>query len=385
MIFLPIGTDRRQIHRPWVNWTLVALNVAIFVATRRRVEDPFDENIRAFLFDPLHPALYQFLSYQFLHGSWAHLIGNMIFLYVFGNNLEDRLGKAAYLGFYLSGGVLAALGHGLMETTPVLGASGAVAAVSGAYLALFPLANVTIAYWFMFLGFFEVSSLYLIGFYIVMNVYNHLTGGGQVAYLAHLVGYAYGFGIGMGLLRVGLLTREPYDFLSIVEHRRRRAQFATLARQGYQPWQSPPSNASSTTSSPPGKELTEQEKQALGLRSQIAQAAAAGNLAWAADLYGRLLELAPQAVLNQQQQLDVANQLMSAAHYPQAARAYELFLGCYSAYPQREQIELILGLIYARYLHNAPRARDLLTASLRRLSDSHQHRLAEETLAQLPA
>ncbi|NJL32188.1 MAG: rhomboid family intramembrane serine protease, partial [Phycisphaerales bacterium] len=94
----------------------------------------------------------------------------MLFLYVFGNSVEDRLGKAGYLCFYLAGGVLAGLGHAVLDPNPVIGASGAVSAVTGAYLALFPLTNVTIFYWFIFFGVFEVPSFYLIVFQIVQNM-----------------------------------------------------------------------------------------------------------------------------------------------------------------------------------------------------------------------
>src|SRR5690606_30503901 len=102
--------------------------------------------LAGYYLNPRAPELHQFLSYQFLHASWLHLLGNMLFLYVFGNSVEDRLGRAAYLLFYLAGGVMAGVGHAWLEAAPVLGASGAVAGVTGAFLALFPLSNITVVY-----------------------------------------------------------------------------------------------------------------------------------------------------------------------------------------------------------------------------------------------
>ena len=94
--------------------------------------------VRAFFLDPRMPQLYQFVSYAFLHGGWMHLIGNMLFLYIFGNNVNDKLGNVGYFLLYLGGAIFSGLGHALFSNSPVLGASGAVAAVTGAYMVLFP-------------------------------------------------------------------------------------------------------------------------------------------------------------------------------------------------------------------------------------------------------
>ena len=120
----------------------------------------------------------------------------------------------------------------------------------------------------------------------------------------------------------------------------------------------------------------------MELRSNIGEATR-DDLPAAAQWYAQLLELDASQVLNQQQQLDVANQLMSETRYETAARAYELFLNTYKTYTQREQIELILGLIYVRYLERRQRARELLTSALPRLRDAAQRELAEQVLKEL--
>jgi membrane associated rhomboid family serine protease len=410
MLVFPIRTDRRLAHTPWVNALLIAINVVVFALLLDKQPAVRAAVIEPYILDPQNPRLHQFITYQFLHASWMHLAGNMLFLWIFGNSIEDRLGKLGYLGFYLAGGVLAGLGHCAVETSaalgyvpqqaaPVLGASGAIAAVTGAYLALFPLSDVTIFYWFVFfVGTFEVASIYVILFQIAENVVFQFAGSGGVAYLAHLAGYAFGFAAGMGLLWSRLLPREPYDLLALLEQRRRRAQFNALTRQGYQPWEgggrvrTPASapGAGAEAASIPGRsgaaaarDLTPAQQALYDLRAQISGALGNHDLPRAAALYTQLLERDGGQVMGQQQQLDLANQLMASGQYELAARAYELFLNTYRHYPQREQIELILGLVYARYLHRRQRAIELLNAALPRLQDAGQKDLARQTLSEV--
>ncbi len=134
-MFFPVRTDRRLKHIPWVNYALISLNALIFLWTypQMKAGGMFESSpVDWFVLQPAWPHVWQFVTYQFLHAGWMHLLGNMLFLYVFGNSVEDRLGHVAYLLFYLAGGVVAGLGHAWVESASVLGASGAIAAVTGA-------------------------------------------------------------------------------------------------------------------------------------------------------------------------------------------------------------------------------------------------------------
>ncbi len=398
MIFFPTGTDRQLKRTPWVNYTLIAINVVVFIMTLSNVAlvDQYfyalDAAVNTGAIIPDRPwvlnyyllpgdgSVLQYFSYQFLHAGWMHLIMNMLFLYVFGNGVEDRLGKVAYLFFYLAGGIVAGLGHGLMETNPVLGASGSVAAVTGAYLALFPLSNVTIVYWFIVPGAFEVSSMLLILFQVAQDAMFQLGGIGNTAYLAHLAGYACGFAVGMGLLMSRILPREPYDMLSLIEHRRRRAQFNKLSKQGYRPWEhNKPRDLSGQGDAPV---VTEQEASIMQARSAISAALNGHDQPKAADLYVDLLNLHPEQVMGQQQQLDIASQLMSEGRYEDSASAYQLFLVTYKGYADRQQVQLILGLIFARYLDQRQRAKELLTEAIPRLH-GEDLTLAKQVLSEI--
>ena len=149
---------------------------------------------------------------QFLHGGWLHLIGNMLYLWIFGNNIEDRLGRVLFLLFYLAGGVIAALTQVAVDpdsTVPLIGASGAIAATLGAYLVLFPGARITTL---VFLGFFyqliNVPAVVVLGFWFVLQLLDGVgqigreTGAGGIAFFAHIGGFVAGAAVGW-LLRVG--------------------------------------------------------------------------------------------------------------------------------------------------------------------------------------
>jgi membrane associated rhomboid family serine protease len=139
---------------------------------------------------------------QFLHGGWLHIGGNMLYLWIFGNNVEDRFGRLRFLVFYLVGGVLAGLSQVAIDPTspvPTIGASGAIAATLGAYLVLFPRARVTTL---VFLGFFyqliDVPAIAVLGFWFVLQLVEGLTSlggvqaGGGVAIFAHIGGFLFG-------------------------------------------------------------------------------------------------------------------------------------------------------------------------------------------------
>jgi len=379
-MFFPIGTDRRLTHRPVVNTALIVVNIAVsvWVFTQagpidliRNPANPAND----FILLPWQPRLVQFFTYQFLHADWEHLLLNMLFLYVFGNSLEDRLGPIGYLAFYIAGGVFAGFGYCLLRDNPILGASGAIAAVTGAYLALFPLSRVTIA--FLFVYFFDVSSIFVIGLSVAVDLFYQLSGAGGVAYLAHLAGYAFGFTIGMTLLRVRILPREPYDFLALVDRWNRRRQLRDATRGGRSPW----SNAAPSPSE--AGPLTEAQQRATAMRDAVRHALGEHQPDRALDTYERLLADDGDQVMDRQTQLDLANHAMAQQRHGTAARAYELYLKHYPDDDNLEQVQLLLALVYARYLHQPDKARALLSRARDRLHADKQRDLADQLLREI--
>ena len=162
----------------------------------------------------------------FLHGGWLHLLGNMLFLWIFGNNIEDRLGRPAFVAFYFAGGLAAAFAQVLIDpasTIPLVGASGAIAACLGAYFVLYPRARITSL---VFLGFWyqlaEVPALLVLGYWFVLQLVDGVaslgatSAEGGVAFFAHIGGFV------AGLLVGALIRTTRYD-------RRRRGGAAAAA------------------------------------------------------------------------------------------------------------------------------------------------------------
>ena len=141
---------------------------------------------------------------QFLHGGWLHLAGNLLFLWIFGNNIEDRFGRLAFLGFYLLGGVVAGLTQVAIapdSTIPTIGASGAIAAVLGAYLVLYPRARVTsLVFLVFFYQLIDVPAIVVLALWFVLQLVDGLASlgvadaatSGGVAFFAHIGGFVFG-------------------------------------------------------------------------------------------------------------------------------------------------------------------------------------------------
>ncbi|MBM4421121.1 MAG: rhomboid family intramembrane serine protease [Chloroflexi bacterium] len=139
------------------------------------------------------------VSHMFLHGGWLHLLGNMLYLWIFGDNVEDRLGSARYLVFYLASGFVAAIGQGLLDPAPMVGASGAISGVLAAYLVLHPGARIsTLVFLGIFISVIRLPAVIVIGFYIVVQVIDGLAqlrvegAASDIAYFAHVFGFVGG-------------------------------------------------------------------------------------------------------------------------------------------------------------------------------------------------
>ena len=158
------------------------------------------------------------LASLILHGGWEHLIGNMLFLWIFGNNIEDRLGRLPFPVFYLLGGIAAALAQVWIEPTsdiPLVGASGAIATTLGAYIVLYPRARILTL---VFLGFFfqliEVPALIVLALWFVLQLIDGVatlgapTAGGGVAFFAHIGGFVVGGLVGIAVRSMALRPRR---------------------------------------------------------------------------------------------------------------------------------------------------------------------------------
>ena len=374
-MILPIKTDSPLRAIPWVNWLLISANVLMFIAQRQLPASTF-ENL---ILSGGNPQLHQFVTYAFLHANVWHLLGNMLFLYIFGNNINDKLGNFGYLCFYLAGAIFAGVGYVAFNDTSVLGASGGVSAVTGAYLALMPRSRITVLFWFLIIGVYEIPSVWFIIAYFALDVYQNFASAGSVAHLAHISGSVYGFFLCLGLLWTRLLPRDHFDMLGILDRWRRRQNYQSVVNQGYNPFGiSPKVAADPRRNSPPAFPPLFDKTQEL--RAQISEALAHGKPNDAANLYLQLHQLDPTQILSRGSQLDIATHLFGRHDYQNAADAWELFLKNYRASDQTPQVSLMLGLTYARYLNQPDNAKPHLLDAVRLLKTSKELDLAKSAL-----
>lgn len=259
---IPIGDSVRSRTFPYVNIAIIVVNVAVFfyeltLSTVPRPPSGFSE-LDIFLFDwgTLPACLTERFGFEadaspralgafcganneiasvfysmFIHGGWFHLIGNMVFLWVFGDNVEDAMGHVRYAAFYVISGLAATAAHVAVnqnDLLPAVGASGAIAGVLGAYLVLYPRATIAaiLPIFILFWMPFYVPAIFLIGFWFLLQLFNGaaalatdvVNAGGGVAWFAHIGGFV----AGLLLVKLFVLGREVRPARQVATWRRQR-------------------------------------------------------------------------------------------------------------------------------------------------------------------
>ncbi|MFP7570042.1 rhomboid family intramembrane serine protease [Marivita sp. S2033] len=201
----PIRDHNPSEGTPYVTFALIAANVVAFLSFIPLMQD--DRALMSFYFDwALIPALVSegrgwagFFTSMFLHGGWMHLLGNMLFLYIFGDNLEDKMGHVGFLVFYLVAGIGAGVVHYISapgSPVPTVGASGAIAGVMGGYLLLFPKAKVDILIIIVFIfRIIPIPAWIMLAVWFGMQVFGGFgtpADEGGIAYWAHIGGFGIG-------------------------------------------------------------------------------------------------------------------------------------------------------------------------------------------------
>jgi len=207
-MFFPLGDDNPTQRRPIVNYIIIAINVLAFLATLPLHPD----DLIRWEMVPSDLQWQTLFTSMFLHAGWVHLIGNLWMLWVFGDNVEDRLGHLGYVVFYLVSGLAADAAHIATHPgspIPTLGASGAIAGVMGAYVCFFPHQRVkTLVFFLFFIDFWLIPAFVWIGIWFLEQVFLSMKGlAGGVAYTAHIGGFVAGAAVG-GVVRL-LADRWP--------------------------------------------------------------------------------------------------------------------------------------------------------------------------------
>jgi len=233
----PIRDENPQLSLPIVTYALIAMNVLVWVLLQGLGQEPsLSASICQFGLIPADLSgnfinsgtsycpidgqadWFTVISSMFMHGGWMHIIGNMWFLYIFGNNVEDSMGSARFLAFYLLCGAAAASAQyafNAASPTPMVGASGAIGGVMGAYIVLYPRVHV---HMLLFLGFFAttfaIPAIAMLGYWIIVQLiggFNSIGGtGGGTAFWAHIGGFVAGMGLIFVFKNEALLAQHPY-------------------------------------------------------------------------------------------------------------------------------------------------------------------------------
>ena len=211
MFFFPISDVNATKNKPIISWIILIICILIFVY-QKNLDYHFEQKtilsfgmIPSVLFNVKHlsnelsiiPSYMTLISSMFLHGGWMHLIGNMAYLYIFGDNIEDELGKIKFIIFYLFCGIFAGLSQALIDINseiPMIGASGAISGILGAYLILFPKKEIKVFFWFfVFIKIFKIPAMYVIGCWIFIQFFSlNNSEESNIAYLAHIGGFIAG-------------------------------------------------------------------------------------------------------------------------------------------------------------------------------------------------
>ena len=188
---------------PYITVTIIILNTLAWFYELSVPNDMLPAFLQVYGVVPAAFHASTLVTSMFLHGSWMHVIGNMWYLWIFGDNVEDRLGHGRFIVFYLLCGIVAAFGQILIDPTstlPAIGASGAIAGVMGAYFVLYPQSRVlTLIPLIIFWEVIELPAIILLGFWFLMQLFSAgaiavtaSTGGGGVAFMAHVAGFITG-------------------------------------------------------------------------------------------------------------------------------------------------------------------------------------------------
>jgi membrane associated rhomboid family serine protease len=200
---------------PYITVTIIVLNAVAWLVELSLPRDVLPVFLQVYGVVPADFHASTLISSMFLHGSWSHVIGNMWYLWIFGDNIEDRLGHGRFIVFYLLCGITAALGQVVVDpdsTLPTIGASGAIAGVMGAYFVLYPHSRVLTLIPWIFLQIVELPAIVLLGFWFLMQLFSAgaiavttSTHGGGVAFAAHVAGFV------MGAIGVFVFRKREYD------------------------------------------------------------------------------------------------------------------------------------------------------------------------------
>lgn len=380
-MLIPLTTDRPRSKSPVLVYSLIAVNTLIFLGMLmldRSGGYAAEDVYRRFAVANEGFVWYQLISSAFLHGGWMHIIGNMIVLAALGPNVEDKMGHAGFGLLYLVSAVASGLAHILFSDNPAVGASGAIAGITGAYLVLFPKTRIICFVIFFVIGRIAVPAWWFIGLSICIDLFaNGLGNNTGVAHAAHLGGYFFGIMTALILLWTHVLKREPYDLFTVLKQKKRRAEFASAAKLHEQ-----------TIQKKVGAQVPESPRQKAinAARMTIGELVSLGKLDDAADKYRVFVdEFGTEDTgtsLSRDLQLKLAEHLVRTDDRATAVLAYQAFARAFPMDRETPISLLMAALMLIRNLGKPEEAKPLLEKALPRLMGEEKS-LADELMREV--
>jgi len=381
-MFILLGTDLPRGRRPVVTEAIIVLMLLAYLAVL--VVGMLDREAAERLISDLALSAgdfhwWQVITYQFAHDNplmggtdhplWRllHLGFNMMGLWVFGSAIEAKMGRIGFAIFVLMGGIVAGLAHIATSPAPVIGASGAVCALVGGFLVLFPQCRIRVLVIFFLITFWMAPATLIIAFWIALDLIGWVgLSDSGTAYAAHIGGYLWGLGTALALLPTPVFQRDGGDVVAVLKHRQRRKTLTKV-----------------TTGSRPAKVPREAiVDSAAAFVSMVRGRLAAGNLDAAAAMWCQSATEHERAVLPEKDQLMLANHLQATGKRIEAADAYQRYLEQYSKSPSAGEVRLLLGLLLVRFLGRGAEAIPLLEQAKRDATTDQRRTLAESLLGE---
>ena len=385
-MLIPLRTDRERSRPTRVVYALMAVNVALFL-----VQLLLQGTQGSAQQTPIEPLVLQsgsdgpwaYLTYAFLHGGFLHIGGNMLFLWVFGPPVEDRFGRWWFLAFYLLGAVIAGIAHDLVSASPVVGASGAIASVTGAFLILFPRTRIQVLWFFGIITTLLVPAWFMIGLSIARDLFSLAMPENGVANMAHLGGYIFGGGMSFALLASRVLPREQYDFFSVLKqsHRRRGFKAAAASRKADVSRLRKEAEPEPEQHDPVAEELANK-------RSEVSRALAEDRIDDAVEAYRELVgrcgrDRPAQATLSRRLQFLLGSALYERGEHDLADFAFSRYVDAFPEERDTPEVRVLLARIKARYRGEIDAAKALLENALRVLPEGDVKAAAQAELGRI--
>ncbi|MCL4220134.1 MAG: rhomboid family intramembrane serine protease [Phycisphaerales bacterium] len=381
-MLIPLGTEQAARRSPVLTGVLLALTVTahLFMATLTHADPDLHARILGLFKLGVGTDFrwWGLFTCTLLHANWIHLAGNMFFFWTFAPAIEDRFGRLGFLVFYLAGAAASSGAHAALESVPAIGASGAIAAVTGAYLVLFPFTRVR-CLWLFGATIIHPPAWWLISLGIAWNIIARGLGAEQgVAHVAHLAGYAFGIAVPMILLWANVFPRQPYDLFTFFRQARRRRELRA-ATSGQ--------NAITRPERAAARPNDHTLDAISAARARVSTFISQRRLPEAADAYldfcnafahrPELLTLARNA------QYEIATWFYRESRYSDAAVAFSRFLDVYPNDREADPIRMLLARTYLTRLDRPADAQPLLVRLSEQSSDEGLRALARDELAHL--